>query len=95
MNWLFALLYIDLVQFNVVSMQFFFNVVFFNFSETLVQKMLKELQPLLGGMFVEEHFGHLEDIDYLMEEDLDVHEEIQAQENSNFDEEVGLHDIVG
>ena len=43
--------------------------------------MLKELQPLLGGMFVEEHFGHLEDIDYLMEEELDVHEEIQAQKN--------------
>ena len=39
---------------------------------------LKELQPLLRGMFVEEHFGHIEDIDYLMEEDLDVHEEIQA-----------------
>ena len=41
--------------------------------------MLKELQPLLGGMFVEEHFGHIEDIKDLMEDDIDVHEEIQAQ----------------
>ena len=42
-------------------------------------KKLKELQPLLGGLFVEDHFGHLEDIQDLMEEDIDVHEEIQAQ----------------
>ena len=41
--------------------------------------MLKELQPLLGGMFVEENFGHSQDIKDLMEEDIDVHEEIQAQ----------------
>ena len=40
--------------------------------------MLKDLQPLLGGMFVEEHFGHIEDIKELMEEDIDVHKEIQA-----------------
>ena len=33
---------------------------------------LKELQPLLVGMSVEEHFGHLEDIEYLMEHDIDV-----------------------
>ena len=56
----------------------FFNVLFLNFNETLVRKMLKELQPLLRGMFVEEHFGHLEDIEDLMEEDIDVHEEIQV-----------------
>ena len=41
--------------------------------------MLKEVQPLLGGMFVEEHFGHLEDIEDLIEEDIDVPQEIQAQ----------------
>ena len=41
--------------------------------------MLKELQPLLGGMFVEEHFGHIKDIKDLMEDDIDVHKEIQAQ----------------
>ena len=40
--------------------------------------MLKELQPLLGWMFVEGHFGHLEDLEDLMEDDIDVHEEIQA-----------------
>ena len=41
--------------------------------------MLKELQPLLGGMFVEHHFGHIEHMEYLMEEDIDVPEEVQAQ----------------
>ena len=41
--------------------------------------MLKELQPLLGAMLVEEHFGNIEDIEDLMEEDIDVPEEIQAQ----------------
>ena len=40
--------------------------------------MLKDLQPLLGGMFVDEHFGHLEDLEDLLEEDIDAHEEIQA-----------------
>ena len=47
-----------------------------------MQKMLKELQPLLGGMFVEEHFGHLEDIEDLIEEEIDVSEEIQAHQIS-------------
>ena len=42
-------------------------------------KNLKEIQPLLGGLFVEDHFGHLEDIEDLMEEDIDVHEEIQVR----------------
>ena len=32
------------------------------FSETLVAKMSKESQPPLGGMFGNEHFGHLTDI---------------------------------
>ena len=40
--------------------------------------MSKEPQPLLGGMFANEKFGHLTDIEYPMEEDIDVHEEIQA-----------------
>ena len=40
------------------------------FSETLVAKMWEEPQPPLRGMFGKKHFGHLEDIDYLMEEDL-------------------------
>ena len=57
----------------------YFLMYFFNFNKTLVPKMLKELQPLLGGMFVEDHFGHLEDIEDLMEEDIDVHEEIQVK----------------
>ena len=64
------------------------------FSETLVAKMLKEHQPPLGGMFGKDHFEHLADIEDPMEEDLDVPEESQAPENSNFDEEFGLHDIV-
>ena len=46
-------------------------------------------------MFGNEHFGHLADIEDPMEEDIDVPEESQALENSNFDEEFGLHDIVG
>ena len=59
-----------------------------------MSKMLKELQTLLGGMFVEDHFGHIE------------HRisngrghwcpwRNTSSENSNFDEEFGLHDIVG
>ena len=56
--------------------------------------MSKEPQPPLGGMFRKEHFGHLADIEYPMEEDIDVPEESQAPENSNFDEEFGLHDCV-
>ena len=48
----------------------------------------------LGGMFGKEHFGHLADIEDPMEEDIDVPEESQAPENSNFNEEFGLHDIV-
>ena len=63
-------------------------------SETLVAKMSKEPQPPLGGMFRNEHFGHLADIEDPMEEDIDVPEESQALENSNFDEEFGPHDIV-
>ena len=64
------------------------------FSETLVTKMSKETQPPLGWIFGNEHFGNLADIEDLMEEDIDVPEESQALENSNFDEEFGLHDIV-
>ena len=63
------------------------------FSETLVVKMSKEPQPLLGGMFGK-HFGHLADIEDPMEEDIDISEEIKAPKNSNFDEEFGLHEIV-
>ena len=57
-------------------------------------KMSKEPQPHLGGMFGNEHFGHLANIEDPMKEDIDVPEEIQAPKNSNFDEESGLHDIV-
>ena len=48
------------------------------FSETLVAKMSKEPQPPLGGMFGNEHFGHLANIEDPMEEEIDVPEEIQA-----------------
>ena len=48
------------------------------FSETLVAKISKEPQPALGDMFRNEHFGHLVDIEYPMEEDIDVSEEIWA-----------------
>ena len=61
----------------------------------LAAKMSKETQvPPLWGMFGKEHFGHLADIEDPMEEDIDVSEESQAPENSNFDEEFVLHDIV-
>ena len=40
--------------------------------------MLKNPQPPLGGMFVNEHFGHLADIEDPMEEGIDVPKEIQA-----------------
>ena len=56
--------------------------------------MSKEPQPPLGGMFGKEHFGHLANIEDPMEEDIDVPEEIQAPENSNFGEDFGLDDIV-
>ena len=64
------------------------------FSAILVEKMLKEPQPPLGRMFGNEHFRNLADIEDPMEEDIDVLEEIQAPENSNVDEEFGMHDIV-
>ena len=64
------------------------------FGEILLARMSKESQPPLGGMFRKEHFGHLVDIEDPMEEDIDVPEEIQPPENSNFDEEFVLHDIV-
>ena len=64
------------------------------FSETLVAKMSKEPQPPLRGVFGKEHFGDPADIEDPMEEDIDVREEIQAPENSNVDEEFGMHDIV-
>ena len=57
-------------------------------------KMSKKPQPPLGGMFGNEHFGYLADIQDPMEEDIDVPEQIQAPKNSNLDEEFGLHDIV-
>ena len=44
------------------------------FSETLVAKMPKQTRPPLGGMFGNEHFGHLVDIKDPMEEDIDVPE---------------------
>ena len=47
-------------------------------SETLVAKMSKEPQPLLGGVFGKEHFGDLADIEDPIDEDIDVPEEIQA-----------------
>ena len=56
--------------------------------------MSKESQPPLGEMSRKDHLGHLANIEDLMEEDIDVPEESQALENSNFDEECGLHDIV-
>ena len=56
------------------------------FSEILVEKMSKYPQPPLGGMFWNDHFGHLAYIDDLMEEGIDVPEESQAPEKSNFDE---------
>ena len=46
------------------------------FSETLVAKMSKDPQPTLGGMFGNDHFGHIADIEDPMEEDIDVPEEI-------------------
>jgi len=33
------------------------------FSETLMEKMSKEPQPPLGGVFGKDHFGHLADIE--------------------------------
>ena len=47
------------------------------FSETLVPKMSKESQPPVGGMFGNEHFGRLVNIEDPMEEDIDIpHEKI-------------------
>ena len=40
--------------------------------------MSKEPQPPVGGMFVNENFGHLVHIEDPMEEDIDVLEEIEA-----------------
>ena len=44
----------------------------------LVAKMSKGPQPPLGGMFGNEHFEHLADIEVPMEEDIDVPEGSQA-----------------
>ena len=49
------------------------------FSETLVAKMSKEPQPPLGGIFGNNHFGHLKDIEEPMEEDITVPQGSQAQ----------------
>ena len=40
--------------------------------------MSKEPQAPLGGMFGKENFGHLADIEYPMEEDIDVPEGSQG-----------------
>ena len=40
--------------------------------------MPKQARLPLGGMFGKDHFGHLADIEDLMEEDIDVPKEIQA-----------------
>ena len=56
--------------------------------------MSKEPQSPLGGIFGNEHFGHLADIEDPMKEDIDVLEETQPPENFNFYEEFDLHDIV-
>ena len=45
------------------------------FSETLVEKMSKDPQPPLGGMFLKDKFEHLADIEDPMEQDIDVFEE--------------------
>ena len=44
-------------------------------------------------MFGNDHFGNLADIED-PKDDIDVLEESQAPQNSNFNEEFGLHDIV-
>ena len=41
--------------------------------------MSKEPQPPLGGMFGNEHFGHLADIEDPMDEHIDVPQGSQAQ----------------
>ena len=56
--------------------------------------MSKETQTPLGGLFGKKHFGNIGDIEHTMEEDIDVLEESQDLENSKFDGEFGLHDIV-
>ena len=56
--------------------------------------MSKEPQPPLGGVFGNDHFGHLVDIEDPTEDDIVVPEEGQAPENYNLDEEFGLHDIL-
>ena len=56
--------------------------------------MSKEPQPPLGGVLGKDHFGHLADIEDPMEEEIVVPEESQAPDNSNLDEEFGMHDIL-
>ena len=63
-------------------------------SESLVEKMWKETQPPLKGMFENYHFGNFVEVEDLMEEQNEVHEESQATENVNFDEDFGLHDSL-
>ena len=64
------------------------------FSETCVEKMSKEPQPPLGGVFGKYHFRHLADIEDPMEKDIAVREERQAPENYNLDEEIDMHDVL-
>ena len=63
------------------------------FRESFVVNMSKEPQPPLKGMFGNDHFGHFTEVEDRMAENNEVHEEIQAVENVNFDEDFGLHDI--
>ena len=59
-----------------------------------MKHLWQRCQPPLRGVFGKEHFGDLTDIEDPMEEDIDVSDEIQAPENSDVDEEFGMHDIV-
>ena len=56
--------------------------------------MSKEPQPPLGGVFGKDHFGPPTDIEDPMEEEIVVPEESQAPDNSNLDEEFGMHDVL-
>ena len=67
------------------------------FNESSVEKMSKEPQTPLKGLFGNDQFGQLVEIveiEDLMEDHNDVLEESQTLENDNADDEFGIYDII-
>ena len=65
-----------------------------DFSESCVEKVSKEPQPPLKGLFGKDYFGQHVEKEDPMEDYTEVQQEIQAPENDYINEEFGIHDII-